>query len=104
MIPENCVVMTPDINGWYLNKFFAKFGANKVVIEYSGINVDLPTIVASAEASGSLVLISDYLTSQRMAVEAAYLCGRVGITFLIASPTDKHFIVRNYSTGECCQV
>lgn len=100
MIPENCVVLIPSITGWYVDKFFKKFGhQGKVLIEYSD-NYNLTSIIAHSMSSKNLVLITDYLTPKRLMVEAAYLCGKVGVNFFIASPNSSHFVIRSYATGE----
>lgn len=100
MIPEKCVVLTPAITCWYVDKFFEKFGVeNKVLIEYSDFT-NLISVVAHAITMENLVIITDHLTPQKMLIQAAYACGKVGVNFITASPNHNFFIVKNYETGE----
>lgn len=101
MIPEKCVVMTPAINGWYVDKFFEKFGhEHKVLIEYSDFT-NLISAVAHSITFENMVIITDYMMPQKKLIEMAYLCGKVGVNFIMASPNCDFFVIRNYETGEC---
>lgn len=49
----------------------------------------------------NLVIITDHLTPQKMLIQVAYACGKVGVNFITASPNCDFFVIRNYETGEC---